>query len=360
MKNAGGLPVLVCGEGLVAARAYAMLAERGYPVRTVTRYETHMPAVGLIDCGVGLQPSFENVMRALGQGVPVATTNALLMAVHGRVLSNAARGQQAALMFGGALGVMQPMTGWLPMVGVQRLTLVVPEGANAILQRMMQRDEEAHKAQLALEAQGLNMANAAGKQTFVQGLALHGLIDGAWVGPEAGVRSGLEVMSKGLVAQMRRFGLTPLYTVQVDAMGVRAGVVACVPTSPLMDGMTRERAVVETTAGAQMMSRAVVAEEAMAQAVVTDMVEALQPARRMVGLGGFAAPLVGQYMVVGEYVQRHRVLEAGCVVLDEQMTGTGEWLAIVEAPAMPTIASLMVMPVAGGFSAESVGLRLVG
>jgi hypothetical protein len=127
-----------------------------------------------------------------------------------------------------------------------------------------------------------------------------------------------------------------------------------------MQGMMRDTAVVETLAGEQVLSRNVVDDEATAHAVVSDVLWALQRGKVATPTGGFAACGLGQYLVVGEYVQRHRVVEAACTVLDEHITNTGDWLAVVQAEHAPVIAGLTVMPVLGGFEAAGVNLRLVG
>ncbi|MFZ2587658.1 MAG: hypothetical protein WAZ18_06050 [Alphaproteobacteria bacterium] len=353
------LPVLVCGQGPVAARVGQMLQSHGVPVRYGAKVE-NTPLAAVVDCTEGLTPALDNAMKALGRGIPVITCNALLVGVHGRVLANASLGQQTPCMFGAALGAAQPVAAWLPTAGAHTVTLVEPMGANAILRRMVQRDDDMHKATTALEAQGDPLSNASGKTTYVQGLALHGAVAGTWLAPEAAQRTGLEMLTKPLMAHMRRFGLAPLYTVSVQHGRVQAGVVACNPQSPLMNGQIAPTVVVETAAGTHTLSHSTLRDDSTAAAMVADVLVCQTPTRLRLPRQGFAAAPHAHTLIVGEYAQRHRVLEAGGTVLDEHITPHGDWLAVVQSPAPLSLANLLAVPVAGGFTPQSGSLRLVG
>lgn len=341
-------------------RTYALLREQGLAVRQIATYETAMPARLLIDCNEGLTPARDNALRALGQGVPVVTSNALLPAVHGRVLHNAASGQHTTFNATAALGLAAPLMAWLPQAQVSRILMAMPMGANAIMQRMLQRDEDAHRAQLALEHQGEDTCDATGKQSYARSLALYASLTGDWQGSPATSRNGPEILTKTLLAHMRRFGLAPVFAADIIAGQVHVGLMATAPESPIMQGLTRETMVVHTPAGEQMFSRQVVGHEATARQLVAEAAHVLTQPISRTHVGQFAVAETSQYLLMGEYVHRHRLLEMGATVVDEQLTGTGDWLAIVAAASAPQSSHWSLVPLAGTYQPDAVKLRLVG
>lgn len=349
-----GRTVAVAGDTPVAARVYALLQQAGVRVRRGARYDD---VAVVVECVGGVSSAYEVAMGALAQGVACVTANTLLVAVHGRVLQNAAAGQQCGFYYGAALGVAQPLAGWLAGSAVQRVVLAAPAAANQIVQRMLARGEDSLQAMQALEVGGFDMQDSSGKHTLATALAVQAVC-GIGMAVGQAVRKPLEQMDVAGMAAMRRFGLTPVYAATVERERVWAGIHAVAADSPLLAAGTHEVMVMDTAYGVQAMQREMVGEEATAHALVQDVMAALQ-ARRIPAqpVCRWQQAPVAQWLVRVPHGQRAALLEQVSLV-DEMTSGDGFWLAVVEAAEIPD--GIWAVPLAGGYSEVRGGLRLVG
>ena len=126
--------VTLVGSTPLAKRLFALLqSQPDVVVRAAASCDeaSTRPADVVVEATGGLTPAYAVAMAALGRGIPCVTANALLMMVHGKVLTTASRGQHAGLYATAALGAAAPLVGWLRSVPLRGLQIALPTAANA-------------------------------------------------------------------------------------------------------------------------------------------------------------------------------------------------------------------------------------
>lgn len=348
------LPLAIAGDTPVAARVFSLLQQQGLRVRR--GWQGYDDVAAVVDCTAGIAPAYTVTMAALSRGVPCITANAAMVAVHGRVLANAARGQQCGFYFAAALGPLHPLAGWLASQPVQRITLAMPTAANHILQRMQARGDSITRATQALELAGFDLVDANGKHTHASAMALRAACG---LGEAAATRLPLEQLDNATHAALKRFGLAPVYATSLGRDSVWSGVHAVAETSPLLGAFHRQVAVADFTYGQQVISHEMVGDEALAHALAHDATLALN--RR----GPLATPVcqwqpasASHWLVRAPYTQRAGVL-AHAALLDESTTPAGEWQAVLAATTPPA-ETATCLPLGHSYQPAGGSLRLVG
>ena len=374
-----GRTITVAGKG-EAARAVVdalSMLEGVDCVRQVADFEpakaqtqlmgTHL----LVDMVGGVTPSFNTVMSALGQGVACVTTNPMLIASHGRVLQNAAQGQQAFFGFQAA-GFGLPVGEMLATLRPVRLTACFVSAASMAIARMTFRNESLAYVSAHLKMMQVDLSDWGGKVTQARAIALRAL----WLNDELRGsqlrRGGVEQLEPADVRRLREFGLQPVYGAEITEDGIATGPMAVAHGSALLNTSVRDVLVAETLMGDVVLTHDGDDIQRMVAGVTADVRQFLRSAKpqsvqgvRAHGIRKAQEPVKAYVRV--PYVAREQVLAVKPEIMQERVEGDGLWQAVVAVERLQDIqigaVGGMVFPVSGEWKPQAVmsgGLRLVG
>lgn len=371
--------ILVVGKGAVVAEVTDALAalEGVTCVRQIVGFdplqaEMQLRAVDhVVDMTDGLVPSFTLAMAALSAGISFTTANAMLMAVHGRVLQNAARGQQAYFGFQAA-GFGLPLAEMMGAARPKKVAVSFVTAASVGLARMAFRNESLAHVSAHLKLQGVDLSDWGGKQTQARAMALRSLwFDSELRGAQLG-RIGVDAAEPADVKRLRAFGLQPVYGAVIEEGYIYTGPMAVANGSALLNTTVQDVLVAETEQGDVILAYTADETTRVLAGIVADMRSYLRSSRPALAAGfkSFekheAAEPVRAYVRM-PYAAREVVLAVKPEILSEKVDGDGLWQAVIEVAGRESlqIASVggMVYPVSGAWeppAAGSVGLRMVG
>lgn len=369
--------VLVAGRGAaVTAVISAVSALPGVgTVRQVGEIDIHNTtrqfagADILIEMVGGVTPAFAVAMAALGSGMACITANPLLVATHGRVLHNAANGQQAYFGFQAA-GFGVPVGELMAAARPHKASVSFVSAASMALTRMAFRNESLGTVSAHFKMQKLDLSDWGGKVTQARAMALRSLwfkddLRGAQIN-----RVGVEQVEPTDVRRLRNFGLQPVFGAEITEHGLYTGPLAVASGSPLIQGNAQDVLVAETGHGEMVLMHSADETERMVSGVVADMRQYLRSAKPalITEVRNYGAAVhrdaVRAYVRI-PYTEREQILAAKPEVMQERTDGDGLWQAVVAVESLDDLRigafGGVVYPLNGSWQAPAASaLRLVG
>lgn len=325
----------------------------------------------LVDMTGGVANAFQTVMAALEQGMACVTANPMLVAAHGRVLRNAARGQHAFFGFQGA-GFGMPVAEMMAATTPHKVTVSFVTAASMALARMAFRNESLAHVSAHLKMQNIDLSDWGGKVTQARALALRS----QWFNEELRgqnlLRVSVEQVEPADVRRLREFGLQPVFGADIRKDEVYTGPMAVAVGSPLVHANVQDVMVAETEHGDILLTHTADETQRMVAGVIADIRQFLRSAKPVEVMelreSGFKQVEVPERAYVRvPYAMRERVLGFKPEILTERVDGDGLWHAVIAVERVSELqlsaAGGMVYPLSGAWeppAASSGGLRLVG
>lgn len=350
-------------------------------VRQIGAFDPVMDAAKLmgvdtvVDMLGGVAPAFTLAMAAMGNGIAFVTANPLLMMVHGRVLRNAAQGQQAYVGFqAAAFGL--PVAELLASARPERLVASFASAASTALARMVLRGETLAHVSAHLKMQNVDLSDWGGKQTLARALALRSLVFDSELAPSDLQRVSVEQVEAADVKRLRAFGLVPVFGAEISEHEIYAGPMVVARDSALLQADGADIVVADTSYGEVTLRADSDDVKRVVAGVVADVRTLLRspkpalPLERPMPLAR-VQPLDQLEMAYVRlpFAERDKVLALKPVVLQDVVEGDGLWQAVVAVPRVREIqvSALggVVYPVATAWAPQVAasalpGLRLVG
>lgn len=329
----------------------------------------------VVDMLGGIAPAFTLAMATMGNGISFVTANPLLMMVHGRVLRNAAQGQQAYLGFQAA-GFGLPVAELMGSARPERMVVSFASAASMALARMVFRGETLAHVSAHLKMQNVDLSDWGGKQTMARALALRSMVFDTEIAPTALQRASVEQVESADVKRLRGFGLVPLFGAEISENEIYAGPMAVAQDSALLQADGADVMVAETGYGdltlradSDEVRRVVAGVVADVRTLMRSPKPALPLERQIPLTKPQALGQLEMAYVRIPFAEREKVLAMKPEILQDVVEGDGLWQAVIAVPRVRDIrisaVGGVVYPVATAWAPQASavatgGLRLVG
>ncbi len=323
----------------------------------------------------GIAPAFTLALAAMSNGISFITANPMLMMVHGRVLRNAAQGQQAYLGFQAA-GFGMPVAELMGSARPERMVVSFSTSASMALARMVFRGESLAHVSAHLKMQNADFSDWGGKVTLARAMALRSMVFDTEITTEALQRASVEQVEMADIKRLRAFGLAPVFGAEISENEIYAGPMAVAQDSALLQADSGDVMLAETLYGDVTLRAASDDMQRVVAGVVADVRTLMRspkpalPLERQIPLTRPQA--LGQlemaYVRV-PFAERDKVLAMKPEILQDSVEGDGLWQAVIAVPRVRDIqvSALggVVYPIATAWAPQAAaratgGLRLVG
>ncbi len=323
----------------------------------------------------GVAPAFILAMATMSHGISFVTANPMLMMVHGRVLRNAAQGQQAYLGFQAA-GFGVPVAELMGSARPERMVVSFSSAASVALNRMVFRGETLAHVSAHLKMQNADLSDWGGKQTMARALALRSMVFDTEILPTALQRASVEQVENADVTRLRAFGLAPVFGAEISENEIYAGPMAVAQDSALLQVDGADVMVAETMYGDVTLRSDSDEVRRVVAGVVADvrtLMRSPKPALPLERQIPLTKPLPLDQLEMAyvriPFAERDKVLAMKPEILQDVVEGNGLWQAVIAVPRVRDIqvSALggVVYPVATAWAPQAAvvatgGLRLVG